>query len=815
MKDSIEEIADVMNLILPLDNQMPTGDDFISTFFTKKDSFNILKPESIYKLKQYFKGRISYLKSNQSQNDVKKIFVGESMAGLEYYKVYPDYMGEHQNASYVRTFRDAKNIDDQIPAGDNKKNSVYNDSRQAALFVFPDGTFGSVGFDKYVIKKTTRKRLTFAGDNDKFETITTYHLEENFKKQIKNKDINVMFENINYFSSKFATTIKNILDAYKEGKLSFVFSSLVYGSGAVLFGLILELFGFSSAQGNETTEALRYAIVNSESGNLKKLTESFNKRENRYGKYITVLIGSTVIAEGFTLKNIQEEHILTPHWNYSETDQVIARGYRVGSHQHLIDDGVVPVLRVYQHASIPMSKDVESIDIKLYKTSEIKDVNIKHIERVAQESSIDCALNYRRNHVEGYDGERECNYSKCEYTCDGIKSLVIPENKLDLSTYNIYYNSENVNEISNTIIEFFRTRFIASYKNIVKHVVRNKNYTDFDIISALSTLINNNVVIKNKYGFNSYLQEENRNFFLINNITVKNNIYSEFYISNQIVSKEVDFKELFDEHYEANLSSIIDSISSSKNENDITILINSLPVKIQNMWLEASISAMENNLLKNVFQRDIIFNILKRYAVKINDNTIWVSFMLLKDENILRCSYAGEDGDGFLTWGKCSVESEELFQANKEKEISKLESNVYNFYGIINDADQLQIKDTREVEDTGRYTTNKKKKGMVCGSYSKEVLLNFILNIFKINVVIDRNLDAWLSIEKIYNTKGIDKIREDLVKNKYIGSLNIEDISTLSEDEMKFNLYLLKLSKKDLCDILREFMVNNNLVRKA
>ena len=104
---------------------------------------------------------------------------------------------------------------------------------------------------------------------------------------------------------------------------------------------------------------------------------------------------------------------------------------------------------------------------------------------------------------------------------------------------------------------------------------------------------------------------------------------------------------------------------------------------------------------------------------------------------------------------------------------------------------------------------------MVCGSYSKEVLLNFILNIFKINVVIDRNLDAWLSIEKIYNTKGIDKIREDLVKNKYIGSLNIEDISTLSEDEMKFNLYLLKLSKKDLCDILREFMVNNNLVRKA
>ena len=145
-----------------------------------------------------------------------------------------------------------------------------------------------------------------------------------------------------------------------------------------------------------------------------------------YGEYINVLIGSKIVSEAYSFLNVQEEHILTPHWNYAETDQAIARGYRYRSHLDLINAEIIklaennnihidnfkdqngkinfklleneinkvllkpigtpldikkPELYVYQYVSIPtfdkkIKKKPISIDLKLYETSEIKDINI-------------------------------------------------------------------------------------------------------------------------------------------------------------------------------------------------------------------------------------------------------------------------------------------------------------------------------------------------------------------------------------------------------------------------------------------------------
>ncbi len=53
------------------------------------------------------------------------------------------------------------------------------------------------------------------------------------------------------------------------------------------------------------------------------------------GNIMPVIFGSRVIAEGLTFKNVIHEHVV-PHWNGSETEQVIARGWRLGSHEALI-----------------------------------------------------------------------------------------------------------------------------------------------------------------------------------------------------------------------------------------------------------------------------------------------------------------------------------------------------------------------------------------------------------------------------------------------------------------------------------------------
>ncbi len=74
-----------------------------------------------------------------------------------------------------------------------------------------------------------------------------------------------------------------------------------------------------------------------------------------------VIFGSRVIAEGLTFKNVIHEHVV-PHWNGSETEQVIARGWRLGSHEALIRNGKQngqvgkkPQLNVYRHVVIPSS----------------------------------------------------------------------------------------------------------------------------------------------------------------------------------------------------------------------------------------------------------------------------------------------------------------------------------------------------------------------------------------------------------------------------------------------------------------------------
>ena len=72
---------------------------------------------------------------------------------------------------------------------------------------------------------------------------------------------------------------------------------------------------------------------------MSKLLKLFNKPNNIYGEYIQVILGSRVISEGFSISHIQKVHIATGHWNYSETDQAIARSFREFSHVYLYEQG--------------------------------------------------------------------------------------------------------------------------------------------------------------------------------------------------------------------------------------------------------------------------------------------------------------------------------------------------------------------------------------------------------------------------------------------------------------------------------------------
>ena len=171
MKDTPDEIASIMNLILPKKLQLPIGEKFISEYLDQ-DGENIftVKKNKVNSLKRRFKGRISFLKAIQS--NVTKEFVGDKNVGkLKHFIVEPLQMSKFQTKSYTQA----------VLLDEKGKSGVHYNARQASLMVFPDGSYGqsrlpsgkidaSKGFDKYVKTKTISSTFTsnkLSGKNNK------------------------------------------------------------------------------------------------------------------------------------------------------------------------------------------------------------------------------------------------------------------------------------------------------------------------------------------------------------------------------------------------------------------------------------------------------------------------------------------------------------------------------------------------------------------------------------------------------------------------------------------------------------------------
>jgi hypothetical protein len=401
-----------------------------------------------------------------------------------------------------------------------------------------------------------------------------------------------MLRQLKKYSSKYAATIQNIMEAWKNNETVFVYCEFVKGSGIIILAKLLELFGYNLATGREGvgSEKQRFIVISnitSSQTEMKSLINRFNQTDNMFGKIIQVVIGSRVIGEGFSLSNIQNENILTPHWNYSETSQAIARGYRFGSHRDLVAAGIKPVVKVYQRVSIP-SNNTPSIDMLMYEISEKKDIVIKRIERVVKEAAFDCSLNYNRNKIEGYDNERECEYGSCNYTCDGVPMEIIEGGNIetDPSTYRLYYNDEAVKDIIKNVTELLKTTFKISLEDLVIAFPENSL---FEILTAMRRMIGNSIIIYNKYGFPSYLKEEGNEYFLVDSLTSPGNFFAEYYTHNIMIKNTISLASLIEKKRTERLPLLIQDLFKSRTKDELKTYVIQIPLNIQEFIIENSI----------------------------------------------------------------------------------------------------------------------------------------------------------------------------------------------------------------------------------
>jgi len=143
--------------------------------------------------------------------------------------------------------------------------------------------------------------------------------------------------------------------------------------------------------------------------NRDQILKVFNDPKNKRGQIIKVLLITEAGAEGITLKNVRQLHIMEPYWNEVLIRQVIGRAKRMYSHSELpLAERDVTVYR-YETTFTDIQK--EYITRKLgwdldekFTTDEIismiaqrKQFATDQIEEFMKETAVDCYLNKRDN----------------------------------------------------------------------------------------------------------------------------------------------------------------------------------------------------------------------------------------------------------------------------------------------------------------------------------------------------------------------------------------------------------------------------------
>src|SRR3990167_1620875 len=593
--DDVNEAGPILNLVLPFEQQFPVGYDFTDSEVTIDD------------VEEYTRGHISYVRSldtgaieikagdlfdeeyeSKDENGNVHIYKSQVMAvGLE--------MSDKQAESYSDAFLMAEQTN-KIGKG------LRREARHASKGIYPDGSYGNAikdkqtgaivndkGFNKYIIP-----------DGKWFRATPEFlHVLE---------DIDLLAEH----NVKAWYTIEHIIN--KTDGIVVIFDEYVTGSGLIYLALALEAQGFTRfaegasifenkggiapycskradeerkiragfpASSKRTEIPPRYAtIITQTTGpETTNILDTISSYENRYGEYIKVLLISGKATEGISVNNGRAFVQYGGVWNPAKEYQARSRVFRSTSHVDLIDDevkrliqdGVDPEIArstatldvtVYKLATLFSEEQEEefgainSVDIMMYQYSEAKNRSAKKLMRMLKQVAIDCQIHHSRNIRKTIDkggldtdGSPECDFTTCEYQCYDTAPK-----EIDYSTYDINYSHEAIDKIKERIKDFFRFNGMGTLETI--HEILDVEGDDHDlrikyILLALSHMIVNREPILDRYGYRTYIKEDDGLYYLSRNYPLHTNIYQNqtaaFYGKTLIAEKTTKFTETFEE----------------------------------------------------------------------------------------------------------------------------------------------------------------------------------------------------------------------------------------------------------------------------
>ncbi len=556
------------------------------------------KDKKLSDVEPYFRGRVTYVRystpnviiqeqTNPKTQHVNAIYNSINVGGVVGTKtqLYISEMSPFHSKIYLNAIKDRRNL------------SLLTGVKQASNFVFPDGQYGGgLSDEERAARKRNKNRLDqpeqlmiqgesiITEERDYGKAFHKYVKVENgtfsASKELT-KELS-SYETLKRLSCKYAEIVELSINA--KGNV-FIYTDEV-DAGAILIALSLESRGykrydqpesiFTSLDQNKTKNYCatnqdtnrvvksnvlkqnRYAILTGDfKSDFRNIMETMNSYENRNGDYIKILIVSRIGRETISVNNILNIHIAVGQWNQSALEQARARAIRATSFVDLIAEEIknnpnknpndIKIkVNVYNHAAVSPELEtpntiMNNVDIKLYIDSERKDRDIKRIMRMMKQTSVTCHIHKTRNVVQSdIDYSKECDYDLCNYEC--VDPYI--ESSIDYGTYDILYSRQIVGSIMREIINMYRIENTFTLDDIMDELDRREFVTDEKyVVFALEQIIYKHITILNRFGYRTYLQEDNGLFFLSKDYPTGNDTsYEMSYYTSELNCTEI--KEL-------------------------------------------------------------------------------------------------------------------------------------------------------------------------------------------------------------------------------------------------------------------------------
>lgn len=588
MKNLADDMIEMLNYLRPQND--PIVRDKI---FTSDKNYNMsFKPGGLEYFRKMAQGYVSYYRGSNPLTFAKQVDMGEIPKGLLFIPVVRCPMDSFQLDTYKKVKEESNS---------NLEDALERRSAAVANFAFPSldsnknvvGVYGREGISTIRNQLNANKQVLQTKIKERFFPNDTNLNDIIF--ETKNKNIGGLIFKLPYlkhFSIKFHDCLTNLLQLV-EGKngshTAFVYSNLVK-SGIELFEQVLIQNGCLewNENGNyqindDTRDAITglpykdfiksniqrpfypmtYLTVTGQSEESKDaipeekkriLDNVFSQINNYDGRNIKFILGSKVMNEGITLRNVKQVHILDVYFNLGKVDQVIGRAIRHCVHYDIMnEENPYPEVNVFRYTvSLPGFTQL-STEEELYQKAEQKYILIKKIERAVKEVAIDCPLNYNGNvsaielnkykdcveptsKESGVKCPATCDFMQCGFQC-GDKSLnlkyydrttnlykKITRENLDYSTFTSKLARSEIETAKEIIKELYHFQYVYTLDEIVNNITKRypedkKDMFDvFFVYQALDELIpttendfnNFKDTVYDKYNVGGYLIFRNK-----------------------------------------------------------------------------------------------------------------------------------------------------------------------------------------------------------------------------------------------------------------------------------------------------------------